>query len=184
MMIRLVKILFLSIVYLTSCQSSKERNHDEKPLIVNEDKGILVPPPPPYNWIHFLHLIGNPGILTPPECFSVYDSKLIEDCVRDHMMNFIKDNLEYPEEARVARLEGMCIVQFEVTFEGDIQDVNLVRDIGKGTGLASIDVVQKLKREAEKWIPSKTRYANHIFTINKKTYYSIPVQFRLSQKKD
>lgn len=56
---------------------------------------------------------------------------------------WLYDNIEYPEMARKAGIEGRVIVQFVVNEEGQAQDFTVLRGIGGGCDQAAIDVIKQ-----------------------------------------
>lgn len=89
------------------------------------------------------------------------------------MYKFIVNNLEYPDEAKKNQIEGICVVQFVVTEQGLIKDIELVKDLGYGCGQAAIAVVEKIMLMEERWEPAKGRYGPT------DVVYTLPVKFKL-----
>lgn len=69
------------------------------------------------------------------------------------MMNFIKDNLKYPQQARETGTQGKVFVSFVVERDGSLTDVKVLRDIGSGCGEEAVRVVKSMP----KWKPAKQR---------------------------
>lgn len=69
------------------------------------------------------------------------------------MMNFIKDNLKYPQQARETGTQGKVFVSFVVEKDGSLTDVKVLRDIGSGCGEEAVRVVKSMP----KWKPAKQR---------------------------
>ena len=67
------------------------------------------------------------------------------------LMEFIRKNIKYPEEAKTKQIEGKVIISFVVTREGSITDVKVVRGIGGGCDEEALRVVRMMP----KWIPGK-----------------------------
>jgi len=95
------------------------------------------------------------------------------ECANKKMLQFIYKNLVYPQEAKDAELEGMCIVQFVVNEKGVLTDIKSVRDIGGGCGKAACDVVHLMNQLDERWAPGKQRGESI------KVLYTLPVRFKL-----
>lgn len=69
------------------------------------------------------------------------------------MMNFIKNNLKYPQQARETGTQGKVFVSFVVEKDGSLTDVKVLRDIGSGCGEEAVRVVKSMP----KWKPAKQR---------------------------
>ena len=67
----------------------------------------------------------------------------------DGLLDFIKVNLVYPQEAIDAGIEGLVYVGFCVETDGSITGIKLLRGIGYGCDEAAMDVVRKMP----KWKP-------------------------------
>lgn len=85
------------------------------------------------------------------------------------MQIFIRDNLRYPEEAKLKKIEGTVVVQFIVTKEGKITNVTLIRGIGYGCDEEAIRVTQSMPD----WKPGK--YKNKEIPVN----FTLPIKFKL-----
>ena len=101
-----------------------------------------------------------------------------DDCSKKKLMQFIGENLRYPEEAKKNGIEGTVIVQFLVNKDGTIGRINLLRDIGSGCGDVSKDVIEKMNSMSEKWTPGEQKGKK----VN--VLYTLPVQFKLDKKTD
>jgi TonB family protein len=86
------------------------------------------------------------------------------------MMSYIQKNLKYPVEAVETALQGRVILQFIVTEDGSIADVNVVRSVDPIVDEEAVRVVKGMP----KWIPGKKDGK----AVNVK--YTIPVVFKLN----
>ncbi|WP_169435048.1 TonB family protein [Neolewinella persica] len=85
------------------------------------------------------------------------------------MLTYIFENIRYPQTARTQKVEGMVVVSFVVTAEGETRDPRVVREIGGGCGAE----VQRLVKQMPKWIPGM---------VDGKpvaTQFNLPVKFKL-----
>ena len=73
------------------------------------------------------------------------------------MYKYIGEHLKYPEEARKGDVQGVAVVRFVVGKRGDLKDMALIRDPGKGCGEASLAVLEQMKADGIKWIPGRQR---------------------------
>ncbi|MDZ7659619.1 energy transducer TonB [Fodinibius sp.] len=60
---------------------------------------------------------------------------------------WLYENINYPEMARKAGIEGRVIVQFVVGKDGQAKNINVLRGIGGGCDKAAIDVIKKAEFE-------------------------------------
>ena len=102
-------------------------------------------------------------------------SELEKDrCSTTKLLEYISSHLRYPEEAKNASIEGICVVQFIVTKSGDITNIKVVRDIGMGCGTEVERVIKSMNSMTEKWLPGK----HDGKTVD--VQMTIPVKFKLS----
>lgn len=152
---------------------------DPSMIIEAPEAGVPAPPPPPPPPV----LGDEPAFPTAeemprfPGCEEIGDPKEKADCSKQKMMEFIYDNLVYPEEAKAAGVEGMTVVQFVVAEDGKISDTKVVRDIGYGCGAEAVKVVQKMKSLDARWVPSQSSRGRAI-----KVLYTLPVRFELPKE--
>lgn len=85
------------------------------------------------------------------------------------MTKFIADNIYYPEEAKLHKVEGTVVIQFVVTKEGKITKATVLRGIGYGCDEEAIRVIQSMPD----WKPGK--YKNKDVPVN----FTLPVKFKL-----
>jgi protein TonB len=87
------------------------------------------------------------------------------------MMKFIAENLEYPQAAKDASIEGRVHLKFTVTADGSIKDIVILNKdkLGYGCEEAAIAVIKKMP----KWTPG--RQNGQPVPV----YFNIPIRFRL-----
>lgn len=90
-------------------------------------------------------------------------------CTSDQIMTFIYDHVSYPSFARQNRIEGTVVVSFVVDQSGEVQNVEIMRDIGGGCGAEVTRVIDKLG----KFYPGKQN-GRPVSVI-----YRLPVKFKL-----
>jgi hypothetical protein len=64
--------------------------------------------------------------------------------------NYLKENIEYPEEAQVCNIEGTEVVQFTVTAEGNVADFKIINSV---CPLIDEKIVGVLKNTNGMWLP-------------------------------
>ena len=87
------------------------------------------------------------------------------------MMKFVAENVEYPEEAKSAGVEGTIRVKFTVTAEGKIKDPLIISKdkLGSGCEQAAIKVILSMP----KWKPG--RQNGQAVPV----YFNLPIRFKL-----
>ena len=71
----------------------------------------------------------------------------------DKMIEFMAENIHYPEEAKEAEIQGRVFVSFVVEEDGSIGNVTLLRGIGHGCDEEAMRVVKSMP----KWQPGMQR---------------------------
>jgi protein TonB len=85
------------------------------------------------------------------------------------MSEFITSNINYPEAAREAGVQGRVYIRFVVEQDGSISNVKVMRGIGSGCDEEAMRVIKSMP----KWKPGK----QHGKTV--RVSYQIPVNFSL-----
>lgn len=85
------------------------------------------------------------------------------------LYRFIKDNLVYPEAAKIEKIQGKVFLTFTVRKDGTLADIQVLKGLGYGCDAAAIKVLSKSKP----WIPAmdKGKVVNCRFNL--------PVEFKL-----
>ena len=86
--------------------------------------------------------------------------------------NFVFKNLEYPEEAVENNIEGIVTVNFAVDEAGKVSNAKIV---GKPIGYGLEEQVLQAVTKMPTWTPGIIKGKNV------KTYYTLPVNFKLEQ---
>lgn len=85
------------------------------------------------------------------------------------MMEYLYQNVKYPEEAMKENIEGRVVVQFVVTKTGEIGDVNIVKGVAPSLDEEAIRVVRGMAR----FIPGK------VGGENVAVWYTLPIAFKI-----
>jgi TonB family protein len=85
------------------------------------------------------------------------------------MMDFLRKNLQYPNEARDKNISGKVIVKFVIDSEGNIKNAEVIRGIGAGCDEEALRVVRKMPR----WKPGHQNGK----AVN--VFFHLPVSFVL-----
>lgn len=99
-------------------------------------------------------------------------------CAQQKLLEFIFKEITYPKKAKKNNISGMVVVKFVIDVDGSVDDVEIVRDIGKGCGAEAARVVKLMNKRGIKWIPGKHEGENV------RVQYNLPVKFALNDKKD
>ena len=83
-------------------------------------------------------------------------------------------NVEYPEQARTAEVEGTVYASFCIDKDGSVSNITILKDIGYGCG----DEVVKMLQSMPRWKPARVRGKNV------RSEFNLPVTFTLSDGED
>ena len=75
------------------------------------------------------------------------------NCSQKKMLKFVYNNIKYPEIARNNGIEGTVVVSFVVDRTGQIQNPEVVRDIGGECGKEALRVIKLMADMEGKWRP-------------------------------
>ena len=85
-------------------------------------------------------------------------------------MEFLKNNIKYPKEAREKKEQGRVILQFVVMEDGSLSDIKIVRGVSPSIDAEAIRIMNQMP----KWKPGKQR--GKAVRVS----YQIPVVFKLA----
>ncbi|MBR5652410.1 MAG: TonB family protein [Bacteroidales bacterium] len=88
------------------------------------------------------------------------------------MIQFMVDNVTYPQKAKDANIQGKVYVSFVVEKDGSVGDVKLMRGIGGGCDEEAVRVVKAMP----KWVPGKKDGKNV------RVSYVLPIFFKLNDE--
>lgn len=101
---------------------------------------------------------------------SVEDKK---QCADKKMLEFVYNNVAYPQTALEKDIEGIVVIRFTVDVKGNVIQPEIIRDIGGGCGKEAMRVVKLMNELPERWIPG--RHKNKLVEVQ----YNLPVRFKL-----
>jgi len=96
-----------------------------------------------------------------------------KNCANQKLLEYIYSNIQYPQEARKAGIEGTCIVSFIIAKNGSVKNAKVLRDPGSGIGAEALRVVHSMNENDIRWIPGKQRGK----AVD--TRFNLPVKFSL-----
>lgn len=88
----------------------------------------------------------------------------------EELVMFVCMNIEYPEQAHKANIEGKVYVRFSVEKDGSVSNIRILRDIGYGCG----DAVVKMLKSMPRWKPAR------VDGKNVRVEFDLPIAFILS----
>jgi protein TonB len=97
-------------------------------------------------------------------------------CADKALRKFIRDNIQYPEQAAKKRLKGAVLVQFIVEKNGQISNLKVIRDIGGGCGNEALRVLRMIQENNMVWEPGY-REGEPV-----RVRYTLPVKFKPQRK--
>ena len=104
----------------------------------------------------------------PNDCEGTVDER--QKCSQQAMLQFIYDNIQYPEIARQEGIQGTVVVSFVVEKDGSITNPKIIRSIGAGCGE---EVLRLVSLMTEKWTPGMQRGKPV------RVQFNLPVRFKL-----
>ena len=113
---------------------------------------------------------SNDTIIYSDTIYSVVDKMPEFKGGKDAMMQYISDNISYPDSCRINGIEGIVYVEFVVCEDGSISNVDIIRGVDVYLDSESIRVVQNMP----KWIPGSQN--NKV--VN--TKMALPIKFSLN----
>lgn len=90
-------------------------------------------------------------------------------CAQEKMLEYIYTNIQYPEEARKNKIQGVVFVSFVVEADGLITRAKILRSVGEEIDKEALRVINSMP----KWTPGKQR--NQPLRVQ----FTLPVRFKL-----
>ncbi len=132
---------------------------EKAPVIIEEDEGSEI----------FIRAEEMPSM---EACFEVSDRSKKWACTQQAMLQFVYKNIKYPPIARENGVQGTVVAAFVIDQDGQLADVELLRDIGAGCGEEVKRIVDLLNSKV-KWSPGRQR------GMPVKVRVTLPVKFKL-----
>ena len=99
-----------------------------------------------------------------------------EECSKQKLLEYLYNNIHYPEVARQAGIEGMVVVRFIVEKDGSLSNIEAVRDVGGGTAEEAVRIVNKMNEDGLHWDAGRQR-GQRVRVV-----YNLPVRFKLGDQ--
>ncbi len=110
------------------------------------------------------------------------DDKILEEVEQmpeyeggfEGLIDFMRDNIKYPESARKARIEGKTLVSFVIDKEGAVTDVKVTKGFDADCDAEALRVVRAMPN----WSPGKDK--GEIVKVR----FTLPISFQLPPKQE
>lgn len=109
-----------------------------------------------------------------PGCEDLEDAAARQQCANQRLIEFVYRDLRFPEAAKAQGLEGTVIASFVVFADGQVGDIEIVRDIGGGAG----EEVLRVLRSMPAWIPGEQDGKKVAVELK------LPVAFKMKKEAD
>ncbi len=103
-------------------------------------------------------------------------SETLRNCANKKMLEFIYNNVKYPETARKEGIEGVAVIRFVIEKDGAISGAEVLRNPGGGTGEEALKVVNLMAEKGIKWKPGRQK--GQAVNVN----FNLPIKFKLSEE--
>ncbi len=104
-----------------------------------------------------------------PGCKEIDDKIALRECADSKMLQFMSENIKYPYEAAEEGISGYVYLSFMIDKQGNIVNIEIKKNPGKGLGEEALRVVSKMP----KWVPGKVE------GILVQTKFILPVKYAL-----
>ena len=94
-------------------------------------------------------------------------------CAEKNLLDFIYQNIRYPETARLEGIQGTVVINFVVEKDGTVSEAKVVKDIGGGCGAEGLRVVNGMNELGIRWIPGKQS------GVPVRVQFNLPIKFKL-----
>jgi hypothetical protein len=96
-------------------------------------------------------------------------------CATQQLLNFMYNNIRYPQEAIREEIEGMVVMNFVVEKDSTISNLKIVKDIGGGCGLEAMRVAAQMNDIGILWTPGK-KDGKAV-----RTQFTLPIRFKIEE---
>jgi protein TonB len=120
--------------------------------------------------------IQQSNFKNPPDMFIEYDERAMYPGGEALLMKYIKDNLQYPADAKAEGVEGRVVIQFKVEVDGSIGAVKVVR--GRHPSLDK--EAERIVKSLPNFIPAKSLKEGK----PTQSWFVLPVIFKLPKREE
>lgn len=109
-----------------------------------------------------------------PQCAALDTTEVAKKkCTQDLLLSFIYGNVQYPDSARLAGIEGTVVVRFVIGRDSLIKNIEVLKDIGGGCGAAAAYVINAMNPLNIRWVPGEME------GVPVDVIMTLPVKFKL-----
>jgi len=114
-----------------------------------------------------------------PGCEFYKDAARKSKCAEKKLLEYIYQNIVYPDSAVANNVEGSVVIQFVVTKTGAIAQPKVVKDIGYGCGDEALRILTLMEEQNIRWIPGKEKETpvDVLFTLPVRFKIKIPLPY-------
>ncbi len=165
-------VLLLLLISFSTCATTKKS-------VVTVTEATLPPPPPPVpandedKTMEVIRVPSEPTESQEPEPFVVVEEMPMYEGGEITLLEYLENNIVYPESAREAGIEGRVIIRFCVTPTGGVDRLSVLKGVDPALDAEALRVVSGLK----KFKPGK----QHGVAVP--VWYMAPVTFALDKDK-
>jgi len=95
-------------------------------------------------------------------------------CSNEKVVEFLNSNIVYPRASVKNSVEGLCVLKFTVETDGDLVDIEVVRDLGHQSGNAAMWVVDRMNYLDMNWTPGRLENGDIV-----NVRWTLPVKFEI-----
>lgn len=98
-----------------------------------------------------------------------------QQCAQTALLQFIYQNVRYPEAARLDGIEGTVVLRFVVETDGQVSNIVVLKDIGGGCAEEALRVVGGMNGAGVRWTPGKMKGKAV------RVQQALPIRFKLEE---
>ena len=102
----------------------------------------------------------------------------LKKCSEQKMLEYVYQNIKYPEEAIKNNVEGNVVIRFIIEKDGSVSNGQIIKDIGDACGQAALNMLEGMNELEEKWIPGQQN------GVAVRTYFNLPVKFQIEKPQE
>lgn len=98
-------------------------------------------------------------------------------CGDQNLLEFIYSNLQYPSLAKENGIEGTVVISFVINTKGKVENIQVLRDAGGGTGAETVRIIQLMNDlpKEKGWTPG--RHKGYVTNVK----WNLPIRFSLTK---
>lgn len=109
-----------------------------------------------------------------PGCEHIPDIAERKLCAEQKLLEFVYSNLYYPQAAFDSSIEGVVVIQFIVEKTGCLSEIEIITNLGGGTGEEAKRIIELINKQDCKWEPGFQQGD----TV--RVRFNLPIQFKIT----